>query len=135
MTKCKYCGIERAMDTTKLCDSCWEAKRHVECCSPHLLNTIIEDIRPKEFITVGVKYATSLMIYTFMTDEDCEVGDKAVVFTNGHWNVVTIIEIHDKPHLDDGYSYTWLVQIVDRTNYDRHIALDGEGYPKVGDRL
>ena len=43
------------------------------------------------FKTVSVQYPTTLTKYTFMTDEDCKVGDKAVVFTNGNWNVVTII--------------------------------------------
>ena len=87
------------------------------------------------FKTVSVQYPTTLTKYTFMTDEDCKVGDKAVVFTNGNWNVVTIIEVHDEPQLDDDYNYTWLVQVIDRTNYDRHIQEDGEGYPSVGDRL
>ena len=86
-------------------------------------------------ITVSVKYATSDILYTFMTDEDCEIGDKAVVFTNGSWNVVTIMLIHPEPQLDGHYNYTWLVQIIDRTNYDQHIAEDGEGYPDVGSRL
>lgn len=91
---------------------------------------------PVQFKTVGVKYATSPnQVYTFMTDEDCKVGDKAVVFTQGRWSVVTIIEIHDEPQLHGSYKYTWLVQIIDRTNYDRHIAEDGEGYPSVGVRL
>lgn len=85
--------------------------------------------------TVGVRYATSRQTYTFMTDEECKVGDKAVVFTNGSWNVVTIVEVHDEPKLDGDYQYTWLVQVIDRTNYDRHIAEDGEGYPQVGNRL
>lgn len=86
--------------------------------------------------TVGVKYATTPGItYTFMTEFDCKVGDKAVVFTSGNWSVVTIVEIHDKLHLDDSYQYTWLVQIVDRTEYDRLIIQDGEGYPSAGNRL
>jgi hypothetical protein len=87
--------------------------------------------------TVGVQYRTSSMTYTFMTDEDCKVGDKAVVFTNGNWNVVTITEVHDEPQFDlkSGIQYTWLVQVIDRTNYDRHIQEDGEGYPSAGDRL
>ena len=85
--------------------------------------------------TVGVKYATSKVVYTFMTDEECEVGDKAVVLTNGRWNVVTIVEIHAEPELHDDYNYTWLVQIIDRTNYDMRIAEDGEGYPEVENRL
>lgn len=88
-----------------------------------------------EFKTVGVKYKTSSVIYTFMTDEPCKVGDKAVVFTNGSWNVVEIVEIHDEPQLQEDYNYTWLVQVIDRTNYDRHIQEDGEGYPTIGERL
>jgi len=85
--------------------------------------------------TVSVKYATSSQLYTFMTDEECKVGDKAVVFTNGSWNVVTIMKVHKTPQLGSGYNYTWLVQIVDRTKYDQHIKEDGEGYPKAGKRL
>ena len=85
--------------------------------------------------TVSVTYKTSTQQHTFMTDEKCSVGDKAVVFTSGSWSVVTIVAVHKEPKLDENYSYTWLVQIVDRTNYDRHIAEDGEGYPKVGKRL
>jgi len=89
----------------------------------------------KYFKTVGVRYITSRQIYTFMTDEECEVGDKAVVFTSGHWGVVTIVEVHDGPQMKEKYNYTWLVQIVDKTNYDRHIREDGEGYPSVESRL
>lgn len=85
--------------------------------------------------TVSVKYATSTVLYTFMTNEECKVGDKAVVFTNGNWNVVTIMEIHETPQLDGGHNYTWLVQIVDRTNYDALIKADHEGYPKKERRL
>jgi len=85
--------------------------------------------------TVGVKYATNNTVYTFMTDEDCKVGDKAVVFTNGSWNVVTIVEIHDEPKLNEGYDYTWLVQIVDRTKFDQHIKDMHEGQPSVDRRL
>lgn len=85
--------------------------------------------------TVGARYATSSQVYTFMTDEDCKVGDKAVVFTNGSWSVVTIVRVDDEPQLKHGYKYTWLVQVVDRTNYDRHIQEDGEGYPTVHARL
>ncbi len=88
------------------------------------------------FKTVGVKYATTPgMTYTFMTEFDCEIGDKAVVFTNGSWSVVTIVKIHKKPRLSGNYNYTWLVQIVDRTEYDCLIARDGEGYPSAGKRL
>lgn len=86
----------------------------------------------RKFKTVGVTYASSpSMRYTFMTDEECKIGDKAVVFTNGNWNVVTIMEIYDKPQLDGGHNYTWLVQVIDRTNYDRHVKEDGEGYPTM----
>ena len=86
--------------------------------------------------TVGVKYASSPgMTYTFMTDEEFEIGDKAVVFTNGSWSVVTVTEVHEEPQFEEGYNYTWLVQRVDRTNYDRHIAEDGAGYPEVESRL
>ena len=74
------------------------------------------------FKTVGVKYARSPVTYTFMTEFDCKVGDKAVVLTGGNWSVVTIEEIHDKPKLDGNYIYTWLVQIVDRTEYDNCVA-------------
>ena len=89
-----------------------------------------------DFKTVEVKYITSSQHYTFMTDEDVEVGDKAVVFTNGNWSVVTIVAVHENPQLTDKhFNYTWLVQRVDRTNYDRHIADDGAGYPEVGRRL
>ncbi len=95
----------------------------------------IDDDVVKIFKTVSVQYPTSLVNYTFMTDEECKVGDKAVVFTNGRWNVVTIMEIHDGPQLKENYNYTWLVQIVDRTNYDKHIQEDGEGYPSVKSRL
>ena len=87
------------------------------------------------FKTVSVKYNRSLNTYTFMTYFDCKVGDKAVVFTNGNWNVVTIAEIHDEPQLSDGHNYTWLVQIIDRSIYDNLIAQDGEGYPQAGSRL
>lgn len=88
------------------------------------------------FKTVGIKYITTPgKIYTFMTEFDCKVGDKAVVFTSGNWSVVTIVEIHDKPRLNGGLLYTWLVQIVDRTEYDRLIVQDGEGYPSAGNRL
>jgi len=79
------------------------------------------------FKTVGVKYSRSSQVYTFMTEFDCEVGDKAVVLTGGSWNVVTIVEIHDKPQLDGGYGYTWLVDIVDRTEYDACVAKEHEG--------
>ena len=37
--------------------------------------------------------------------------------------------------IHDDYNYIWLVQIVDRTEYDKHITADGEGYPSVGSRL
>jgi len=80
--------------------------------------------------TVGVKYATSEIIYTFMTDEEFEVGDKAVVFTNGSWSVVTVTEVHDEPQLKEDIAYTWIVQRVDITNYDKHIAEDAYGYPE-----
>lgn len=85
--------------------------------------------------TVGVKYDRSNQVYTFMTDEECKVGDKAVVFTNYQWSVVTIVRVDDEPDLRGNHKYTWLVQVVDRTNYDRHIQEDGEGYPTVGSRL
>ena len=86
--------------------------------------------------TVGVKYATSTgMIYTFMTDEECKIGDKAAVFTSGRWNIVTIVEVHDEPQLADGHNYTWLVQVINRASYDKHIQEDGEGYPDAGSRL
>lgn len=88
------------------------------------------------FKTVGVKYPTSPnMVYTFMTEFDCKVGDKAVVFTNGSWNVVTIVEIYDGSSLDGGFNYTYLVQIVDCTEYDRLIEKLHAGRPSVGDRL
>ena len=87
------------------------------------------------FKTVGVKYATSFTIYTFMTEYDCKVGDKAVVFTNGNWSVVTITEVHDEPQLQDGYNYTYLVQIIDRTEYDRLVKAMHEGRPVIGNRL
>jgi hypothetical protein len=93
------------------------------------------DLEIKKFKTVAVKYATSSINYTFMTDEECKVGDKAVVFTNGSWNVVTITEVHDEVMLNEDYNYTWLVQVIDRTAYDKHIAEDGEGYPDAGSRL
>ncbi len=98
----------------------------VECYSSHCGLIEPEMI----FKTVGVKYKTSSMMYTFMTNEECEIGDKAVVFTNGNWNVVTILEIHDKPQLNDGHNYTWLVQVIDITDYDKHIAEDAYGYPE-----
>lgn len=88
------------------------------------------------FKTVGVIYATNpTMVYTFMTDEECKVGDKAVVFTSGSWSVVTIVEIHDEPNLKEGINYTWLVQVVDRTNYDKKIQEMHEGYPTIKSRL
>ena len=94
-----------------------------------------EDAWEDAFGTVGVKYATSSMIYIFMTDEKCKIGDKAAVFTNGNWNIVTIMEIHDEPQLSKDYNYTWLVQVIDRTKFDKHIKEDGEGYPDAGSRL
>jgi hypothetical protein len=110
-----------------------------ECHEAIALKTVRKIVQEalicKPMITVGVKYKTSSQVYTFMTDEECKVGDKAVVFTNGSWNVVDIVEVHDEPQLKDGYNYTWLVQVIDRTNYDRHIAEDGEGYPSVEGRL
>ena len=81
--------------------------------------------------TVGVQYPMSDRIYTFMTDEEFQVKDKAVVFTMGQWSVVTVVRVDEEPQLDEGYNYTWIVQRVDRTNYDRHIKEDGEGYPSV----
>jgi len=98
-------------------------------------NSLYELKDTPQFKTVSVKYATSLISYTFMTDEECEVDDKAIVFTNGRWNVVTITEVHDKPQPKEKFNYTWLVQIIDRTNYDQHIQEDGEGYPSVESRL
>lgn len=80
----------------------------------------------KEFKTVGVTYPRSAMVYTFKTDYDCKVGDKAVVFTNGHWSVVRIVEVHDEPQLDGSYNYTWLVQMVDRTHFDELVQKDKE---------
>lgn len=85
--------------------------------------------------TVAVKYTTSMQLYTFMTEFDCEVGDKAVVFTNGSWSVVTIKEVHDTPQLKEGINYTYLVQIVDRTEYDKLVTKLHEGTPSVGSRL
>jgi hypothetical protein len=79
--------------------------------------------------TVSVIYPRSLREYTFMTDEECKVGDKAVVFTNGSWNVVTIIEVHDELRLNNpDIQYTFLVQVIDRTQYDKNIAEMHEGY-------
>ena len=88
-----------------------------------------------QFKTVGVKYASSSTVFTLMTEFDCEVGDKAVVFTNGFWGVVTIVEIHDEPQLDKGFNYTYLVQIVDRTEYDRLIEKMHTDQPSVSRRL
>jgi hypothetical protein len=88
-----------------------------------------------QFKTVGVKYARTNFVYTFMTEFDCKVGDKAVVFTNGNWNVVTIVEVHDEPRLKDNHNYTYLVQIVDRTEYDKLIKEMHEGEPSVSGRL
>ena len=86
--------------------------------------------------TVSVTYPRSLAEYTFMTTEECKVGDKAVVFTNGNWNVVTIKEVHDELRLDNpNIQYTFLVQVIDRTQYDKNIAEMHEGYPTVGSRL
>ena len=87
------------------------------------------------FKTVSVQYPRSLNEYTFMTEYDCKVGDKAVVFTNGNWNVVKITAIHDEPQLSDGHNYQYLVQIVDRTEYDRLTQQLHEGQPSVGKRL
>ena len=86
--------------------------------------------------TVSVRYSRSLNNYTFMTTEECKVDDKAVVFTSGNWNVVTIMEVHDTPQLDNpNIQYTFLVQVIDRTQYDKNIAAMHEGYPKAGKRL
>jgi len=89
----------------------------------------------KEFKTVAVQYPRLLINYTFMTFFDCKVGDKAVVFTGGNWNVVSIVEVHDEPQLSGGYAYTWLVQIVDRSEYDRLCIESHEGIPSVASRL
>ena len=89
----------------------------------------------KGFKTVSVRYSRSLNTYTFMTEYDCEVGYKAVVFTSGNWNVVTIDEIHDEPQLSGGHAYTWLVQIIDRTEYDRLIQEMHSGQPIGKSRL
>jgi hypothetical protein len=89
-----------------------------------------------EMQTVGVRYMTSTMIYTFMTDQACKVGDKAVVFTSGSYNVVTIVEVHDEPQLKNKHiQYTWLVQVVNLDHYNALIARDGEGQPQAGSRL
>ena len=94
-----------------------------------------DNIPVPKFKTVGVKYQRSTQIYTFMTEFDCEVGDKAVILTGGNWNVVTIVEIHDKPKLDGNYIYTWLVDIVDRTEYDACVTKEHMGDPQAGSRL
>jgi len=71
-----------------------------------------------------------------MTTEECKKGDKAVVFTNGNWNVVTIVEVHDKLRLDNpNIQYTYLVQVIDRTNYDRLIQEMHEGQEPGKSRL
>jgi len=110
------------------------SKQYDKYCEEEGRKCIDDDYNPY-FKTVSVKYPTSLTNYTFMTNYDCKVGDKAVVFTNGNWNVVTITEVHDEPQLKGNFSYTWLVQIVDRTEYDRLVTADHEGHPSVGSRL
>lgn len=49
MTKCKYCGNDRALEGTKMCDACWEIAHRFYKIPSELLASIIVGETSRDF--------------------------------------------------------------------------------------
>ena len=81
--------------------------------------------------TVGVQFNNTHSdntVYTFKTTLDFEVGDSAVVFSQGKLKIVHICEVHKIPQIDanSNTQYEWIVQKVDMSEYERLNAAESE---------
>lgn len=86
---------------------------------------------------IGVQFGEGAKIYDYKTLHTHEKGDYVVVKNqyNGQVQVVRVVRMYDDYTPDPNVQYTWIVQPVDFSQYDRLIAADHEGKPRVDGRL
>jgi len=78
------------------------------------------------FNTVSVQFESGDQPrYTYKTLEQYAPGDMAIIKTkSGFFKFVHVVEVHSTPQIKPGINYTWLVQKLDTTDYDRLVSLD-----------
>tara|TARA_R110000772_G_scaffold16184_12_gene46272 strand:+ start:298 stop:735 length:438 start_codon:yes stop_codon:yes gene_type:complete len=86
------------------------------------------------YTTVKVEFTTNAALtytYKVLQSDNYQVGDSAIIETEGtpsKLKVVSIIEVHDVPKIDTDadFDYKWVVQKVDRTQYDTIVENEGK---------
>jgi len=86
------------------------------------------------YTTVKVEFNTNAALtytYKVLKSDNYKVGDTAIVETAAvppKLKIVHIIEVHDVPMIDTdaNFDYKWLVQKIDRTQYDTIVENEGK---------
>lgn len=78
--------------------------------------------------TIGVKFIDSNGLlgnreYTYLTKHDHEIGDNVVVEANNRLAIVSVTRVDgDLPCIDDNHHYKFIIQKVNKDDYDRNQA-------------
>lgn len=91
-------------------------------------------MKTSRYTTIECQFRSSYKNYTYLSPRHVRKGDDVVVETpDGHLEVVKVVRVDKEPNVT--MPLKWIVQRVDRSDYDKRKKISFEAVPALVDAI